>query len=90
MGCPYAINTTMFTGFKTYLDFFIRILDEKYVGKRLVKEFIAKKEVCFMYLYESLIFRLLSLLPTEVMDFISIHLDVSNFASLLASKNKAS
>lgn len=43
IGCPYAINTTMFQGFRTRLDFIFRVLDEKYVGKRLVKEFIEKK-----------------------------------------------
>ena len=44
MGCPYAINTTMFQGFKTKLDLLMPVLDEQYVGKRLVKEFIEKKE----------------------------------------------
>ena len=43
IGCPYAINTTMLQGFRTRLDFLFRILDQKYVGKRLVKEFIEKK-----------------------------------------------
>lgn len=37
IGCPYAINTTMLEGFKTRLDFIFRILDQKYVGKRLIK-----------------------------------------------------
>jgi len=37
IGCPYAINTTMFKGFKTKLDFIVRVLDETYVGKRLVE-----------------------------------------------------
>lgn len=37
IGCPYAINTAMFTGFKTRLDFMFRILDEKYVAKRLIR-----------------------------------------------------
>lgn len=37
IGCPYAINTNMLKGFKTHIDFFIRILDQRYVGKRLIK-----------------------------------------------------
>jgi short-subunit dehydrogenase len=37
IGCPYAINTTMLEGFKTRLDFLFRVLDPKYVGKRLIK-----------------------------------------------------
>ena len=37
IGCPYAINTNMLKGFKTKLDFLFPILDQKYVGKRLVK-----------------------------------------------------
>ena len=45
MGCPYAINTTMFQGFRTKLDMLIQVLDEKYVGERLVREFIAKKDL---------------------------------------------
>ena len=27
IGCPYAINTTMFKGFKTQLDALVRVLD---------------------------------------------------------------
>lgn len=37
IACPYAINTTMFTGFTTLMDILVPVLDEKYVGKRLVK-----------------------------------------------------
>ena len=37
IGCPYAINTTLFTGFKTKLDFVFRMLDQTYCGKRLVR-----------------------------------------------------
>jgi hypothetical protein len=33
----------MFHGFKTKLDFVCKILDENYVGKRLVKEFVERK-----------------------------------------------
>jgi short-subunit dehydrogenase len=58
MGCPYMVRTTMFEGFKTKLEFFLRTLDEGYVGKRLAKEFVQKKEVCFVYQYEAMIFKL--------------------------------
>lgn len=37
IGCPYAINTTMLEGFKTKFDFIFPIMDQKYVGKRLIK-----------------------------------------------------
>lgn len=37
MGCPYLIKTGMFDGFKTRLDFLFRLLEPKYVAKRLVK-----------------------------------------------------
>lgn len=43
IGCPYAINTTMFEGIKTKLDWILPVLDEKYVAKKLVKEFVNKK-----------------------------------------------
>jgi short-subunit dehydrogenase len=43
IGCPYAINTTMFKGFKTSYEKFLPTLDEGYVADRLVREFVAKK-----------------------------------------------
>ena len=43
IGCPYAINTTLFEGFKTKYDRLLPVLDESYVGERLVREFINKK-----------------------------------------------
>lgn len=64
MGCPYAINTTMFKGFKTKLDQVIRLLDEEYVGKRLTKEFVEKKEVCYIYQHQSIFFKLMDFLPS--------------------------
>jgi short-subunit dehydrogenase len=82
IGCPYAINTTMFKGFKTKLDFFVRVLDEKYVGERLVREFVSRKEVCMMYLYEAFMFRILSFMPSQVVDFAAKTLDVSKYATM--------
>lgn len=43
IACPYAINTTLFQGFKSKVDKFLPVLDENYVGIRLVREFVAKK-----------------------------------------------
>lgn len=37
IGCPYAINTTMFQGFKTTYEKILPILDENYVADRLVR-----------------------------------------------------
>jgi len=43
MGCPFFIKTGMFDGFKTKLDFMFKHLEPKYVGQRLVREFVMKK-----------------------------------------------
>jgi hypothetical protein len=32
IGCPYAINTKLFEGYKSKLDKIFPILDENYVG----------------------------------------------------------
>ena len=64
MGCPYMIRTGMFLGFKTKLDFLFRQLDPDYVAKRLIKEFIQKKEVCHVYEYEAIVFKILNLFPS--------------------------
>jgi hypothetical protein len=78
MGCPYVVNTTLFEGFRTKLDFVMLPLKEDYVGKRLVKEFIQKKEICFIYQYESIFFKLIDLFPTELLDPVTIYLNDSN------------
>ena len=80
IGCPYAINTTMFQGFRTKLDMVVRVLDEKYVAQRLVKEFVERKEECFMYIHQAYVFKLFSMLPNQVIDFLSVKLDVSRYA----------
>jgi hypothetical protein len=36
IGCPYAINTGFFDGFKTKLNLILPMLDEKVVAERLV------------------------------------------------------
>ena len=64
MGCPYLIRTGMFEGFKTRLDFLFKQLEPNYVGKRLVKEFIQRKDICYIYEYEAFIFRIINLFPT--------------------------
>ena len=81
MGCPYAINTTMFKGFRTKLDLIVRVLDEEYVGKRLVKEFVERKEECWMYTHQAFVFKLFSFLPNQIIDFLSVHFDVSRYSS---------
>jgi 3-oxoacyl-[acyl-carrier protein] reductase len=87
IGCPYAINTTMIEGFKTHMDFIFRILDQKYVGKRLVHEYIEKKELCYVYEYEALIFKLLTILPTNILDFLAIRMDISSMKSAKMLEN---
>ena len=64
MGCPYMIRTGMFDGFRTKLDLIFRQLEPDYVGKRLVREFIQKKDVCYIYEYEAFLFRVMNLFPT--------------------------
>lgn len=71
----------MLQGFKTRLDFFFRILDQEYVGQRLVKEFVQKKEVCYIYEYEALLFRLIAMMPTSLVDFCAIKMDISSLKS---------
>ena len=91
IGCPYAINTTLFKGYRTKLDFIFRMLDQTYVAKRLVKEFVARKEACFMYTYQLVLFRLISLFPTHLIDFAAVHLDQTKISatprSVTYSKN---
>ena len=43
LGCPYAINTTMMEGFKSRMDWFFPVMEQKYVGERLLKEFLMRK-----------------------------------------------
>ena len=82
MGCPYVVNTTMFLGFKTKIEFIFRHLDEEYVGKRLAKEFVHRKEVSFIYQHQALLFRIIELLPSQVCDYLACNLDISNFEEL--------
>lgn len=64
IACPFAINTGMFHGFKMLIEYIVPILDEAYVGKRLVKEFVARKEICFIYQYAAWILKFAELLPS--------------------------
>ena len=86
IGCPYVINTTMFQGAKTKLDWFLPILDEKYVARRLVREFISKKEVCFIQRRHVIILNIVKCLPTFVYDWLQVNLDDSSFSHKLPMK----
>ena len=88
IGCPYAINTTMFQGVKTKLDKILPILDEKYVAKRLVKEFVNKKEVCYIQRRHTIIINLLKFLPTFVNDWLQINMDESKFVTQVSKSQK--
>lgn len=69
----------MFKGTKTKLDWFLPILDENYVARRLVKEFISKKEVCFIQRRHVIILNIVKCLPTFVYDWLQVNLDDSQF-----------
>ena len=64
------------------------ILDEKYVGKRLVKEFVNKKEVCFIQRRHAIVINLVKFLPTFVNDWIQVQLDESMFPKQAAKSQK--
>ena len=66
----------------------IPILDEKYVGKRLVKEFVQKKEICFIYQYEAILFRVFDWLPSGLIDWIQAHLVISDFKPIRSNKEE--
>ncbi len=85
MACPYMIRTGMFLGFKTKLDFLFRPLEPEYVGKRLVREFLLKKEVCHVYEYEAFLFKVVYFFPSEFWDMLSLKFNISNFETI---KNK--
>lgn len=68
IGCPYATNTTLFTGFKTKIDKIFPILDEKYVGHRLLNDFIDRKEVCYVGRKHALVPKLMKFFPTFIHD----------------------
>ncbi len=53
------------------------ILDQRYVGKRLVKEFINRKEMCYIYEFEALLFKFIMFMPSCIQDFCATKLDVS-------------
>ena len=82
IGCPYAINTTMFEGFKTSLSWLFPMMDQDYVGKRLLGEFIQKKEIIYVYQYESLLFKMALFLPANVYDYVANFLDHSDYTRL--------
>lgn len=70
----------MFEGFKTKLDKFLPVLEEKYVAERLIREFINKKEVCFIGRRHGLIVKLSKFLPTFFQDWVIINMDQSDFS----------
>lgn len=72
----------MFHGFKMAIEYIVPVLDEVYVGKRMVKEFVDKKEVCFMYQYAGWVLRLLEMMPSQFIDWTWVYLDNSNFNSI--------
>jgi all-trans-retinol dehydrogenase (NAD+) len=82
LACPYAINTGMFHGFSMAIEYVVPVLDEAYVGRRMVREFVGRKEVCFMYQYAGWVLRLLEMMPSQVYDWMWIHLDSSNYAAI--------
>lgn len=81
IACPYTINTTLFEGYKTKVDLLFPVLDENYVGIRLIKEFVARKEVCFVGRRHALMMKLLNLFPSTFQDWFYIHIIESDFSA---------
>lgn len=71
----------MFQGFKTKYDKILPVLDQTYVGERLIREFINKKEVCFVGRRHAFISKLSHFLPTPAYDWITINENISDFSN---------
>jgi all-trans-retinol dehydrogenase (NAD+) len=84
LGCPYAINTGLFEGFKTKLNLVFPMLEENYVSDRLVREFMRKKEICFIWNSNAFVMRLLRLLPSSISDLLLQFMDISNYPNKAA------
>ena len=54
-------------------------LDEDYVGKRLVKEFVDRKEVCYIGRKHALIMKILAFFPTFVVEWFCSLIENSDF-----------
>ena len=76
IACPYAINTGLFRGFKSYA---FSVLDENYVGKRIVSEFIKKKEVCYIGRRHALVVHFTNFLPTQIIDGVYKYIFANQF-----------
>jgi hypothetical protein len=48
----------------------------------LVKEFVERKEICFIYQYESWILRVLEMFPSQIYDWLWVNLDQSDFSQI--------
>lgn len=72
----------MFHGFQMMLEYVVPILDEVYVGKRMVKEFVNKKEVCFIYQYAGWLLRIVEMMPSQFIDWTWIYFDNSNYSAI--------
>lgn len=76
----------MFQGFKTAYEKILPILDEAYVAERLVREFVNKKEVCFIGRRHAFLVKIFQFMPTYLVDLITIKCNLSDFTQLRKKK----
>lgn len=88
MVCPYAIDTGMFTGFKTRLNKVLPMLKEAEVGKIIADTVVNREEVVFIPSWLGFVVKLTSLLPEYYIDRIAGYLDTSDYIGNPALKKE--
>lgn len=78
MVCPYYINTGMFDGVKTKARFLLPILDESYVGDRIVDAVVHGDKLLTLPWIVRVVWLARFLLPIGVMDAIADLLGISS------------
>lgn len=68
--CPFAINTGMFKGFKTTMQFLFPLLDEQYVAQIVHDGILANRKLVFIPRYLDLVFSAMRMLPLAVSDWL--------------------
>lgn len=86
--CPYAIDTGMFTGFKTRMNNLAPMLKEEEVGKIIADVVVNRQEVVFIPWWIGTVFKVLSLLPDVYQDRLANYLDTSDYKDNPAIKKQ--
>lgn len=70
--CPYAINTGMFRGISLSLQFLFPMLEQEYVGRRIVEAVQRREDVLVMPAMVALSMKLLPPLPQWLQDVVAM------------------